>query len=167
MAEQRKFEMTREHFEELEKKLAYLKGEKSLKIVEDIKTARGFGDLSENAEYDAARDAQRENEQEISIIEEQIRNAVIIDESAISTDVVGIGSIARFIDLDENEEYEFQILGDAEADYDNGSISSESPIGSGLISHKVGDMVTIEIPAGKINIKVLEIKKKTSDKKAE
>ena len=126
-------------------------------IGEKIKIARGFGDLSENAEYDEAKNEQAEVEAKIAQLEEKIKSAQVIDESQISSDVVGLGTKVKILDVAENDEMEFSIVGSAEADFMNGKLSYESPVGSALLNHEVGDVVKVDAPGGASEFKILEI----------
>ncbi|MBQ7340196.1 MAG: transcription elongation factor GreA [Clostridia bacterium] len=145
--------LTKEGKEELEKRLEYLKVEKRAEITERIKTAREFGDLSENAEYDAAKNEQAIIEGEILEIEEKLKRAVIIKDSA-KKGTVSLGSKVDFVDED-GEAYTYEIVGTTEADVEMGRISNESPIGNALLGKKAKDVVNVKAPAGvyKITIK--------------
>ena len=147
--------LTKEGKEELEKRLEYLKLTKRAEITERIKTAREFGDLSENAEYDAAKNEQAMCEGEILEIEEKLKYAVIIDSKA-KKGTVSLGSKVDFVDED-NESYTYEIVGTTEADVDQGRISNESPIGNALLGHKAGDEVRVNAPMGVITIKVKKV----------
>lgn len=145
--------LTKEGKEELEKRLEYLKLEKRAEITERIKTAREFGDLSENAEYDAAKNEQAIIEGEILEIEEKLKRAVIIKDSA-KKGTVSLGSKVDFVDED-GESYTYEIVGTTEADVEMGRISNESPIGNALLGKKAKDVVNVKAPAGvyKVTIK--------------
>lgn len=147
--------LTKEGKEELEKRLAYLKVEKRAEITERIKVAREFGDLSENAEYDAAKNEQAMIEGEILEIENKLKYAVIIKDSA-KKDTVSLGSKVDLIDNDLNESLTYEIVGTTEADVEVGRISNESPIGNALLGHKVSDVVKVSVPSG---ISTITIKK--------
>lgn len=149
--------LTKEGKEELEKRLEYLKLEKRAEITERIKTAREFGDLSENAEYDAAKNEQAMIEGEILEIEEKLKHAVIISDTAVKKGTVSLGSKVDFIDDDTGEAYTYEIVGTTEADVESGRISNESPIGNALLSHKAGDSVRVAVPAGYMNITVKKV----------
>ncbi len=146
--------LTKEGKEELEKRLDYLKMEKRAEITERIKTAREFGDLSENAEYDAAKNEQAMIEGEILEIEEKLKRAVIIKESKKGQ--VSLGSKVDFIDEELGELVTYEIVGTTEADVEQGRISNESPIGNALLGRKVNDVVRVVVPAG---VTTLTIKK--------
>ena len=151
--------LTPEGLKKLEDELEHLKVTGRKEIAERIKIARGFGDLSENSEYDAAKDAQAAMEERISKIEEMLKNVRVVDEQDIATDAVGILSKVRVLDVEFDEEETFIIVGSTEADPDKGKISDESPIGSALIGKKVGETVLAEAPGGTIEFKILEISK--------
>lgn len=149
--------LTKEGREEKEKYLEYLKTTKRQDVIEKLKTARDFGDLSENAEYDAARDEQRKLEAEIEKIEETLRVAKIVDSKDLKTDVVGVGTTVKLYDEEFDEEVQYSIVGSLECNPSKGLISNESPIGKSLMGRKVGDVVSVEAPAGIIKMKVLSI----------
>ena len=149
--------LTKEGKEELEKRLEYLKLEKRAEITERIKTAREFGDLSENAEYDAAKNEQAMIEGEILEIETKLKHAVIIKESASKKGMVSLGSKVDFIDEDTKEAYTYEIVGTTESDVEQGRISNESPIGNALLGKKVGDHVNVTVPAGIMSITVKKV----------
>src|SRR5699024_9169303 len=134
-----------------------LKTVKRKEVVERIKIARGFGDLSENSEYESAKDEQAFVEGRISTLEQMLRNAEIIDNSNSAADEVSIGRTVTFVELPEGEEEEYTIVGKAEADPFSGKISNESPIARALIGNKVGDTVIIETPGGDMNVKITSI----------
>lgn len=149
--------LTREGKEELEKRLEYLKLEKRAEITERIKTAREFGDLSENAEYDAAKNEQAMVEGEILEIEEKLKYAVIISDASAKKGHVSLGSKVDFTDDETGEEYTYEIVGTTEADVEAGRISNESPIGNALLEHKAGDRVRVAVPAGYMNVTVKKV----------
>jgi transcription elongation factor GreA len=151
--------LTPEGFEKLEKELEYLKVTGRKDIAEKIKIARGFGDLSENAEYDAAKDAQAAMEKRIGELEEMIKNAQVVDVDAVGTDTVSILSKVTVYDVDMEEEETYTIVGTTEADPDANKISDESPIGTALLGKKKGDVVTVETPGGSFELKIIEISK--------
>ena len=150
--------LTQEGYSEKEKHLEYLKSEKRQEVIEKLKTAREFGDLSENAEYDAARDEQAKLEAEIEMLEETLRVAKIVDPKSIKRDKIAVGSKVKLLDIEFDEEVEYSIVGSLESNPNAGLISNESPIGRAIMGKKVGEMVFVETPAGKIEMKVLEIK---------
>ena len=151
--------LTKEGFNKLEEELNYLKTEKRTEIAERIKVARGFGDLSENSEYDEAKSAQRDNEEQIAELEAKIRNAKIIDESEIDTKTVQIGNLVKLLDIEFNEEVEYTIVGSTEVNLAENKISNESPIGKALLGRKKGETVDVDAPQGVLQFKILAIKK--------
>ena len=152
--------LTPEGYKKLEEELRNLKVEGRKEIAEKIKEARSYGDLSENAEYDAAKDAQASMEQRITTIENMLKNAQIVSESDVTTDAISIGSRVKLYDVEFDEEMEYTIVGSTEANPDEGRISDESPIGSAILGHKVNEVVDVELPNGEIiQFKVLEINK--------
>ena len=152
--------LTAEGVEKYEKRLEYLKTTARTEIAEQIKTARAFGDLSENAEYDAAKNEQAKNEYDILQLENELKNAKVIDESSIDVTTVGVGATVKLSDmLDKTKKHTFQIVGSAEADPLNGRISNESPIGKAVLGHKVGDVVEVVTPGGMLKLKVTSIGK--------
>ena len=151
--------LTPDGLKKLEDELEYLKVTGRKEIAEKIKIARGFGDLSENAEYDAAKDAQATMDERIAKIEEMLKNAVVVDVDDIGTDSVGICSKVKVLDVDFDEEETYTIVGSTEADPDSNKISDESPIGTALMGKKVGDVVSVETPGGVFELKILEITK--------
>ncbi len=154
------FILTPEGYKKLEEELRNLKVEGRKEIAEKIKEARSYGDLSENAEYDAAKDAQASMEQRITTIENMLKNAQIVSESDVTTDAISIGSRVKLYDMEFEEEMEYTIVGSTEANPDEGRISDESPIGSAILGHKVDEVVDVELPNGEIiQFKVLEINK--------
>lgn len=156
MSEKQVF-LTKEGYEGLEKELEELKAVKRKEVAEKIKTALDFGDISENSEYDQAKDEQAQLENRILKVENMLRNAIIIDEENISTDEVGLGSKVLVKDLEFDEEMEFIIVGSAETDPYEGKISNESPVGSALIGNKPGDIVEVHVPAGILKYEILTI----------
>ena len=147
--------LTKEGKEELEKRLEYLKITKRAEITERIKTAREFGDLSENAEYDAAKNEQAMIEGEILEIEAKLKYAVIIGDAKKGT--VSLGSKVEFTDDESGEAYSYEIVGTTEADVEQGRISNESPIGNALLGHKAGDNVKVQVPSGVMSITVKKV----------
>ena len=130
------------------------------RVAEEIQIARGFGDLSENAEYDAAKAKEAEVYGNISRIEQILRTASFVDDSAASTDAVSLGNIVRVLDMEYNEEDEYTIVGFTEADPMKLFISNESPIGEALIGAHLGDTVVANTPGGKVSLKILDIRKR-------
>ncbi len=149
--------LTQDGFDALKDRLVFLKTDGRKQVTEDIKIAREFGDLSENAEYDAAKDKQGRIEQEIKEIEEKLQNVVIIDESA-NKKVVGLGSTVKVLDIEFDDEIEYRIVGTTEADVAKNLISNESPLGSALMGHKKNDIVTVNTPNGDmVEYKILSL----------
>ena len=151
--------LTQEGFNNLEKELEYLKTEKRVEIAERIKVALGFGDLSENSEYDEAKNAQSENEIKIAELENKLRHAKIIDEKEIDTKTVQLGNTVQLHDIEFDEDVEYTIVGSTEVNLAENRISNESPIGRALLGAKKGATVDVEAPAGIIQYKILSIKK--------
>lgn len=151
--------LTQEGFDNIEKELEILRTEKRAEIAERIKVALGFGDLSENSEYDEAKNAQAENEAKIAELENKVRYAKIIDEKDIDTKTVQIGNTVKLYDIEFDEEVEYTIVGSTEVNLEENKISNESPIGSALLGAKKGQEVDVEAPAGIIKYKILSIKK--------
>ena len=157
--EEKEILLTQEGYDNLEKELEFLKTEKRTEISERIKVALGFGDLSENSEYDEAKNAQAANEIKIAELENKIRYARIIDESEINTKTVQVGNKVKILDQEFNEELEYTIVGSTEVDLSQNRISNESPIGAALIGAKKGQEVEVAVPAGIIKYKILSISK--------
>lgn len=157
MAEEKEYYMTQEGKEKLEKELEILKTEKRKEVVERIKVARGFGDLSENSEYDAAKDEQAFVESRIAQLEKMIRNAVIIEDSDENPNVVTIGKKVKFIELPDGDEETYMIVGSAESDPLEGKISNDSPMAKSLIGKTIGDEVVVQTPGGELNVKIIEV----------
>ncbi len=154
MAEQ--FIMTQKGYDESVERLKYLQTVKRQEIVERIAEARSHGDLSENAEYDAARNEQAANEGEIADLDYKIKNAVILEENT-DTSFVHIGSKVRVYDVEMEEEEVYEITGTTEADAMNNKISNDSPVGAALLKHKLGDVVTVNAPNGEYELVIKEI----------
>ncbi len=159
MGEQKEVILTQEGYDKLEEELNYLKTEKRTEIAERIKVARGFGDLSENAEYDEAKTAQSENEEQIAELETKLRLAKIIDAKDIDTKTIQIGNSVKLHDEEFDEDIEYTIVGSTEVNLAENKISNESPIGKALIGRKKGETVDVEAPEGVIKFKILAIKK--------
>ena len=152
--------LTPEEITKREDRLEHLKTTKRLEIAEQLKIARAFGDLSENAEYDAAKNEQAKNEYDIQQLENELTNAKVIDENAVDMTTVGVGGTVKLADMnDKTKKYTFQIVGSAEADPVNGRISNESPIGKAVLGHKAGDVVEVTTPGGILKLKVTSIGK--------
>lgn len=159
MAAAKQVILTSEGLEKLEKELEYLKTVKRQEVAAEIKVALGYGDLSENSEYDEAKNKQAQMEIRIVEIETMLKNAKVIDEADISTDTVSLGCTVTVYDVEFDEEIHYNIVGSTEADPSNGKISDESPVGAALLGKKVGDIVEVPAPAGSIELKVVEINK--------
>jgi len=159
MSQPKKHVMTYEGIRKLEDELEFLKTVKRKEITEKIKVALGYGDLSENAEYEEAKNDQAFVEGRIIQLENMLRNASVIDENDIEKDVVSIGSIVKVMDYVFNEEVEFYIVGSAEADPMENKISDESPVGSALIGKKAGAIIEVTVPDGIGKYEVLEVKR--------
>ena len=149
--------MTQKGYDEAVERLKYLQTEKKKEITERIKVARGFGDLSENAEYDAAKNEEALNESEIRELENMLKNAKIMEES-IDNSKVHFGNVVRVYDCDLEEEGTYTLMGSMEADIEKNIISIESPFGAALVGAKCGDTVTVHAPGGDYQVKILEIK---------
>lgn len=143
----------------LEEEIEQLKTEKRKEIAEKIKVALTFGDLSENGEYDEAKNEQAMVESRIATIEAMLKNVKLIDDDEITTDAVNVGTKVKILDIEFNENFEYQIVGSTEADPDKFSISDESPVGRALLGRKVDDEVIVETPGGTIKYKILQIAK--------
>ena len=159
MAAAKQVILTSEGLEKLEKELEYLKTVKRQEVAAEIKVALGYGDLSENSEYDEAKNKQAQMEIRIVEIEAMLKNAKVIDEAEISTDTVSLGCTVTVYDVEFEEEIQYNIVGSTEADPSNGKISDESPVGTALLGKKVGDIVEVPAPVGSIELKVIEINK--------
>ena len=157
--EEKEVLLTQEGYDNLEKELEYLVTEKRAEIAERIKIALGFGDLSENSEYDEAKNAQAANETKIAELENKLRYAKIIDESEIDTKTVQVGNTVKVLDMEFNEEEVYTIVGSTEVDLAQNKISNESPIGAALIGAKKGQVVEAQAPAGVIKYKIISITK--------
>ncbi|MRX71357.1 transcription elongation factor GreA [Bacillus lacus] len=157
MALDKVFPMTTEGKEKLEQELEYLKSVKRKEVVERIKIARSFGDLSENSEYDSAKEEQAFVEGRITTLENMIRNAKIIVEET-GTNSVTLGKTVSFIELPNGDEEAYTIVGSAEADPFEGKISNDSPIAKSLFGRHVGDQVTVQTPGGEMLVKIVSIK---------
>ena len=157
--EEKEVILTQEGYDNLEKELEYLKTEKRSEISERIKVALGFGDLSENSEYDEAKNAQASNEIKIAELENKLRYAKIIDESEIDTKTVQVGNKVKVLDMEFDEEVEYTIVGSTEVDLSQNRISNESPIGAALLGAKKNQVVEAQTPGGVVKFKILAIKK--------
>ncbi len=160
MAKGKQMLYTQQGYQELMEELHRRTHEEREKIKNDIATARSFGDLSENSEYDEARNDQAKNEARIKELEELIENAVILDESNIDTSVISLGSTVKVFHQAMNAEFTYDLVGSNEANPMEGKISDQSPIGAALIGKKSGDEVAIDVPNGTVVMKILEVTRK-------
>lgn len=151
--------MSRDGFNKLQEELEYLVTIRRKEVADKLKEARSYGDLSENAEYDEAKNEQGMLEAQIADLEAVIENAIIVDDDSLSLDEVGVGSFVKLKDFDMDEIVEWQIVGSTESDPDNGRISDESPIGKACLKKKVGDVFEVEVPMGTLKFEVLDINK--------
>ncbi|EMS71002.1 transcription elongation factor GreA [Ruminiclostridium cellobioparum] len=151
--------LTYEGLKKLEEELEFLRGTKRKEVAERIKQALSFGDISENSEYDEAKNEQAQVEGRIVQLESMLKHARLIDEDDVKTDVVSLGSRVRLFDVEFEEEVEYLIVGSTEANPLKSKISNESPVGAALMGHKVGEIVEVQVPDGAIKFKILEISK--------
>lgn len=151
--------LTYEGLRQLEDELHDLKVNQRKEVAQKIKEAREQGDLSENAEYDAAKDEQRDIEARIEEIEKILKNAEVVVEDEVDVNVINIGCKVKILDMEYDEELQYKLVGSTEANSLKGKISNESPLGSQLIGKQVGDVVTVETQAGSMEYKILEIQK--------
>ncbi|MBQ8318095.1 MAG: transcription elongation factor GreA [Lachnospiraceae bacterium] len=163
---EKKHMLTVEGLRDLEQELENLVVVRRQEIAEKLQEARAQGDLSENAEYDAAKDEQRDIEARIEEIEKILKNAEVVDEGEFDKDSVNFGSTVKILDVEAKEEHTFKIVGSTEADVLNGKISNESPLGLALLKKKKGNTVKVEAPNGVFSYKILDIvkSKKKEDK---
>ena len=159
MGEEKEILLTQEGYDKLEQELGTLKTEKRAEISERIKIALGFGDLSENSEYDEAKNAQAANETKIAELENKLRYAKIIDESEIDTKTVQVGNTVKVLDIEFNEEVSYTIVGSTEVNIAENKISNESPIGKALLGAKKNQTIDVQAPAGIMKYKILAITK--------
>lgn len=153
----KEYKLSPERLKELQDELNYLKTVREKEVAELIKEARSFGDLSENSEYDEAKNEQAVVEARIKKLEDQLKSVKVISRDQLSTETVGIGCRVKILDLEFDEEMEYVIASSVESHSDLNSISDESPVGKGLMGHKVGDVVEIHAPAAVLKLKILEI----------
>lgn len=151
-----KYKMSRERYEEIEKELEYLQTVREKEVAEQIKEARSYGDLSENSEYDEAKTEQGKLYSKIAEYKNLLENAEIVEMTG-KVGTIGIGSKVKVLDIEFNEEAEYQIVGSQEANPVLGRISDDSPFGRGLMGHKIGETVTVEAPAGSLQFTILDI----------
>lgn len=159
MDEKKEVILTQEGYDKLEEELNFLRTEKRAEIADRIKVALGFGDLSENSEYDEAKTAQAENETRIVELEDKLRHAKIIDQKDINTDTVQVGNIVKVLDMEFDEKIEYQIVGSTEVNLAENKISNESPLGAALLGAKKNKVVEVNAPGGVMKYKILSIKK--------
>lgn len=157
MANEKSFYMTQEGKDKLEEELNYLKTDRRQEVVERIKIARGFGDLSENSEYDAAKEEQAFVETRIVQVEKMIRNAVIIENDNQNPDVVSLGNSVTFQELPDGDEETYTIVGSAESDPFEGKISNDSPMAKSLLGHEKGSEVTVTTPGGDMKVRIVHL----------
>ena len=159
MAETKHLVVTREGLQKMKEELEYKETTEKMRIAEQLKVAISYGDLSENAEYDAAKNDQAALEQRITELKQMIENAVVVDESKIDKDTVGFGTRVTIIDLDDEDgdEEEYTIVGTSESDPVNGRLSNESPVGAALIGSHVGDTVVAQTPDGNRRLRIVSI----------
>ena len=155
----KEFKLTSTRLKELEAELEYLKTTREKEVAELIKEARSFGDLSENSEYEEAKNEQAKVEGRIVELENMLKKVKVISEHEVKTDVVNVGAKFKVLDIGRNTEREYTLVGSTEADPLSGKISDLSPIGKAVIGAKVGDILTINVPSGDIQIKIIEISK--------
>lgn len=158
VAEEKKHYMTLDGKKKLEEELDFLKTERRAEVVERIKVARSFGDLSENSEYDSAKEDQAFVEGRILQVEKMIRNAIIIEEESAPGNIVSLGKTVRFIELPDGDEEEYIIVGSAESNPSEGKISNDSPLAQSLLGKTIKDRVTVSTPGGDMEIEIKEIK---------
>jgi len=159
MSNEKEVILTADGLNKLEKKLEYLKTVRRREVAERIRQALELGDISENSEYEDAKNEQGFIEGQIIEIEKMLRNAKVIDEQDVNSDVVSVGSKVTLIDVNNKTEFEYKIVGSAEADPAQAKISNESPVGRSLMGKKVGDIVDVEVPIGTIKYKIKAISK--------
>lgn len=148
-----------EGMREMEEKLLYLTTVRRAEVAEQISIARGFGDLSENAEYDEAKNEQSRLEAEILELENDIRNAIVIDDANVSTDAVNVGTVVKVLFVEDGDEDEYTIVGARESDPMSNKISNECPMGAALLGHKTGETVSVDAPDGAYQLKILGIRR--------
>ena len=158
LAIEKVYPMTKEGKLKLEQELENLKTVKRKEVVERIKIARSFGDLSENSEYDSAKEEQAFVEGRITTLENMIRNAKLIEESELDAAIVSLGKTVTFVELPDGDEETYSIVGSAEADPFEGKISNDSPIAKSLIGKRIGDEVAVQTPGGEMNVRIVSIR---------
>ena len=153
-----KIKMSQAQYDKIKADLDYMETVRTREVAEQLKEARGFGDLSENSEYDEAKSEQGKLYSKIAELHNLLENAEIVEADVVEQGVVGLGSIVTVLDVEFNEEETFQIVGSQEANPMEGKLSEESPIGRGLLGHKEGETVTVKAPAGEMQFKILAVK---------
>ena len=156
MANEARYKMSQERYDELQKELLYLQTTREKEVAEQIKEARSFGDLSENSEYDEAKNEQGKLYSRMAELEEILSNCVVIEEDT-EGDYIRLGSTVTVLDKEFDEEVTYKIVGSQEADPMNGMLSEESPIGKALLGHEVGEIVSVEVPDGLLSFKITSI----------
>ena len=151
-----KYKMSRERYEEIAKELEYLQTVREKEVADQIREARSYGDLSENSEYDEAKTEQGKLYSRIAEYKNLLENAEIVD-SAAGTGTISIGSRVRVLDMEYNEEEEYQIVGSQEADSQKNRVSDESPIGRAMVGRQIGDVIVVEAPGGSFEYKILDV----------
>ena len=157
MAQIKQITVSSEGLKKLKEELEYLRTTKRKEVAENIKTARSFGDLSENSEYDEAKDEQGKVEKRIADIEEMLKNIRVVDNNDVKTDTASVGSKVKVFYVDDNEEAEYTIVGPTEADPLAGKISDDSPVGSAILGKKTDDEFIVETPGGNVKMRILSI----------
>lgn len=155
----KEFKISALRLKELEQELFYLKTTREKEVAEQIKEARSFGDLSENSEYDEAKNEQAEIEGKIAQLEATLENAIVLDDSELSTDKIGVGNVVVVHNIEDGEETEYKIVSTAESDPIEGRISDDSPLGKALLDHRKGDSINVETPVGIVRYTVTGISK--------
>ena len=153
----KEYKLSPERLKELEAELNYLKTDRDKEVTEMIKVARGYGDLSENSEYDEAKNDQAVMEARIAQLEEQLKHVEIIDHDDSATDAVSVGSLVKILDVEYGDEMTYRIVSSLESGGEGETITDKSPVGQALLGHKVGEVVEVQAPAGVISFKILEI----------
>lgn len=159
MATENRFKMSQERLDALKKELLYLETDKAKEVAEQIKEARSFGDLSENSEYDEAKNEQAKIEAKIEELEEILAHAKVISDHEIQTDTVNVGITVVLYDMEYDEDVEYTLVSSREVNLAQGKISDQSPIGKALVGAKVGDVVSVEVPDGIMKYKVKSLKR--------
>ena len=152
-----KVKMSQEQYDKIKAELDYMETVRTREVAEQLKEARGFGDLSENSEYDEAKSEQGKLYSKIAELHNLLENAEIVEAEIVEQGVVGLGSKVTVLDLEDNSEETFQIVGSQEANPMQGKLSEESPIGRGLLGHKEGEVVTVKAPAGEMKFRILTV----------